>query len=405
MRPFAARAAGRRAAIWVAAGYVSLPVVAVGSVLISTDTIMFPFLALALWAWLEGLSQAKGARRDWLALAAGAALGLGFMAKYAAVYFVLGAGLAAAVLPQARPGLRMAGLAILAFLVVIAPNILWNAVNHFPTVSHTLDNVGWIKAPEKKTGLHFGGMAEFILSQFGVFGPVAMAILLGLVPRFGRLTPALRFCMIVALPILALVTVQALLSRAYANWAAAAFVAATIPVFASVATRPRLGALALAVNAVFCLIVPVAVLIPGETALGHSKRPVMARYLGRAATSREILGVAQKAGIPAIVADNRDMLADLFYTARKSGIAIYAAPPPECGAGQGCFHDHYQMTRQVPADLGGKVLFASDGPAPRCASEARPMATLAGSPKIYRRWTVKLYAVPGDCWAKPAARK
>ena len=125
-----AQAAGRRAAIWVAAGYVSLPIVAVGSVLISTDTIMFPFLALALWAWLEGLSEPLRARRDWLALAAGAALGLGFMAKYAAVYFVLGAGLAAAILPQARPGLRMAGLAILAFLVVIAPNILWNSVNY-----------------------------------------------------------------------------------------------------------------------------------------------------------------------------------------------------------------------------------------------------------------------------------
>ncbi|MEL6520140.1 MAG: glycosyltransferase family 39 protein, partial [Pseudomonadota bacterium] len=35
---------GRRVAVFVAAAYVSLPMVTVGSFLISTDTIMFPFL-------------------------------------------------------------------------------------------------------------------------------------------------------------------------------------------------------------------------------------------------------------------------------------------------------------------------------------------------------------------------
>ena len=58
----AARMAGRQAAIWVAAIYLTMPMVAVGSYMISTDTVMFPFLATALGAWLVALDRrAEGA--------------------------------------------------------------------------------------------------------------------------------------------------------------------------------------------------------------------------------------------------------------------------------------------------------------------------------------------------------
>ncbi len=82
----AAETAGRRAALWVALGYLTLPMVAVGSAVISTDTIMLPFLALALWAWRRAL-LADGRRRLGLAALAGLGIGLGAMAKYAALYY------------------------------------------------------------------------------------------------------------------------------------------------------------------------------------------------------------------------------------------------------------------------------------------------------------------------------
>ena len=82
----AARMLGARAAVWVAAGYVTLPFVALGSLLISTDTVMAPFFAAALY-FHRRLIETPGAR---FAALAGAMAGLGFMAKYAAVYFLIG---------------------------------------------------------------------------------------------------------------------------------------------------------------------------------------------------------------------------------------------------------------------------------------------------------------------------
>jgi 4-amino-4-deoxy-L-arabinose transferase-like glycosyltransferase len=50
----AARLGGARAAIWTAALYVTLPFVAVGSVMFSTDTVMAPFFAAAVMRCWRG---------------------------------------------------------------------------------------------------------------------------------------------------------------------------------------------------------------------------------------------------------------------------------------------------------------------------------------------------------------
>ena len=93
----AMRLSGRHAAIAVVAAYLTLPMVALGSLLISTDTILFPFWALALLAYVACL-QGAGAR---MAFLGGVALGLGVLSKYAAVYFVPCAALALWIRPPA----------------------------------------------------------------------------------------------------------------------------------------------------------------------------------------------------------------------------------------------------------------------------------------------------------------
>ena len=66
-----------------AIAYITLPMVALASLLISTDTIMFPFLAGSFALYLRVLdTNARGA-----AIGAGALLGIAFLGKYAAIYF------------------------------------------------------------------------------------------------------------------------------------------------------------------------------------------------------------------------------------------------------------------------------------------------------------------------------
>ncbi len=390
----AARVYGRRAAVWVAAGFVSLPMVALGSLLISTDTIMFPFLAAALLAWVVLLQ--RGGQGDALALAAGAALGLGFMAKYAAVYYLGCAVLVAFAVPGARPSRRAALLALLAFAVVISPNIIWNAVNEFPTLKHTADNVGWVRNPEARAGLHSGNLLGFVASQFAVFGPVPFALMLWLALRWRQLSGTDRAFLLFALPVVGLVSLQALLSRAYANWAVAAFVAGSVPVFALAARRRWLGVSALVLNGVVCLALPLATLFPD--AIHFAGRPALARYLGRAAVSEAILARAQSEGLNRVVAESRDVLAELFYIGRDSGLTFYAAPPNGCDTDDDCVEDHYEMTHPMPDNLTGEVLFATSAPSVGCAPGATPVEVLAPRPGTWQKAPIQLFRVPGTCW-------
>ena len=146
---------------WVAAGYLTLPMVGVGSLLITTDTIMFPFLALALWAWLRGAARRRRRRRAALA-GRGSALGLASWRNTPRSTYILGAALAALVAPEARPGWRAAGSRWAWRSCASLPNILWNAVNGWPTLHHTADNIDWVQRRRsggpgctRRAGAHF----------------------------------------------------------------------------------------------------------------------------------------------------------------------------------------------------------------------------------------------------------
>lgn len=353
----AARIWGAGAAIWTTAAWLTLPMVAVASLVISTDTVMAPFFAAAL---LFHRRLCEDRRVLWAVLAGGAA-GLAFLAKYAAVYVLVGMGLAA-LWPAGRIGWRNAVVLGLAFALVIAPNLIWNLTNGFATVSHTVDNIGWVREEAPlSSGLNPAGLAEFLLGQFGAFGPVFFAVLLLVLVRpdgQGRLA-------VFILPALLIVSAQSLIDRAYANWAASAYLAATPLVVARLAGRPGWLRAGVGINAAIAVALPLLTLAPW-TSFGRDE-PVLNRYLGRADLSQQILATAQAQGGVPVVALNRDILADLFYTGRDSGIAIFAKPP--AGAPQ----NHYEQRHALPADVTGPVLFIGRLPAACPALSATTM--------------------------------
>lgn len=386
----AAETRGRAAALWVAAGFSTLPMVGVGSLLIGTDTIMFPFLALALWAWRRVLAG-QGMR---MALWAGLALGAGAMAKYAALYLILGAGVAALWRPT-RPRAREAALALLAAALMLAPNVIWNALNGFPTLHHTADNIDWVNDPDDRLGLKPASLLRFLVAQLAVFGPLAVPLFLR---RLKGADATDRLWAAFALPVLVLVGAEALADRAYANWAAVAWLPGTLMVFAAFPRAPRLGAAVLGVNAAICLALPLATLAPA--ALTDAKgRPLLARYLGRADTTRAILAEARATGATAVVSADRDVLADLFYTGRDAGVPVYATPPGPCkGDTDDCPQNQYEMTHPAPVPLPGLALYAG-APAPACVTDP-PVATLPATPGAWRKVPLPLYRLPAGCWGR-----
>jgi len=223
--------AGRRlygpwAGLAAAVVYSLMPGVQQSSFTIATDAPLLCFLSLALLAYASLQQVEEG--RIWRAVGLGAALGLAMLSKYAAIYAVIGIALHLALSPTARKAWSPAKIAaaVLTFAAVLAPNLIWNAQHHFATVEHTAANAdlgGRLFNP--------GEMLTFVGEQFGVFGPVAFLVLIvGLVLAIRRRTLRDPELMLVCLtlPPLVVVTAQAFLSRANANWAASAYVAGSV---------------------------------------------------------------------------------------------------------------------------------------------------------------------------------
>jgi len=214
---------GESTGLAAAALYALMPGVQLSAAIMATDAPLLFFMSLALLAYVRVLEAAGPGRVGWAA-ALGAALGLAFLSKYAAVYVVIGLALHLAVSRRAREAWNVsaAAAALGALAVILAPNLAWNATHGFATFQHTAANAAWggrqlFNPPE---------LWDFIASQFGVFGPVPFAVLLG-----GTLVLALRrrlaepdvMLLCFTLPPLLIVCVQAFISRANANWSGAAY--------------------------------------------------------------------------------------------------------------------------------------------------------------------------------------
>ncbi len=371
----AARAFGARAAVWVAVGYVLLPLASLGSLLFSTDTVMAPLYAGAILLWIRAVEGLR--TRD--ALAAGLCLGLAVMAKYAGIYALLGMGAAAIAVPGWRLPWRhwaaMAGV----MLAVIAPNVWWNLTHDFTTLSHTADNAGWLRDGVR---LDVTAMLAFLAAQFAVVGPVVGAAFLWRL--FLPKAPAEAALFAFALPPLLIVSAQALLDGANANWAVAGWLPGAVVVWAALALRPGWAWAAMGVNGAIAVALPLVTLFPG---LSRQGEPLLHRYLGRADLSHEAIAVAQAEGLP-LVADRRDVLADLYYTGRGAGLVILARP----FAGRP--RNFYEQTLMLPPQATGPVLLISDDPGACASAPPLPLMVEGGA---YSRTRLALWHVTAEC--------
>ncbi|MEZ5777746.1 MAG: glycosyltransferase family 39 protein [Paracoccaceae bacterium] len=376
-----ARLFSARAAFWVAVSYVTLPMAALGSLLISTDTIMAPFFAAALYFHFRSVETGRAVP----AALAGLMVGMAFLAKYAAVYFLLGGALAALFLPSMRIPFRNAILMAAVFALTILPNVLWNIGNDLSTIEHTMDNVGWLRGQSWLGSLNPAGLGAFLASQLAVLGPVLFAALIwGWARREGAMGRALTWF---SLPVLVIVSIQALLSGAYGNWAIAAYFAGVLIAVSLLLTHaPAFLNLSLGINGLISLALPVLTIIAPVPE--WNGRPLLERYLGQDDLSRQIITAARDAGATVIVARDRDVLADLFRF--RDGFDIYA-PDPVGRPG-----NYYEQNFPLPRYDGPVLLVASR--APVCdGSRVAAFRQFEVAGGAYERRGLAAFIVPAGC--------
>ena len=393
MIPAAQRLTGdKEAGYWAGATYVTLPGIALSSVLFSTDTVLLPFFALAVLAYSHLIEKKSLA---W-AIVMGIAIGGGMLSKYAMIYLPLTAALAAIFLPATRIALRDTLAVAASAIAVMAPNVWWNAANGGATLRHTSENAHW-------NGLNFhGGKAlEFLGAQFGVVGPVIFAAMIFAMVSLlrGRGTTREKHLALLSWPIILLIVGQALMSRAYANWAATAYVAGImLAIVFLLRIDRRILIVSLALNMLVTLALPLIFALGDKTpVIGNSS--AINRYLGRAAISYEIFETAKKAGTDVIVSDQRDILADLFYTLRDDPITIRARSRD--GFPRNYYEQEFPLLQESPEQ---RVLYVTPGEL-TCANgeKPQPVSTITSASGYMKSRAIRAFAVPAGCLA-PAAR-
>lgn len=329
---------GARVGLLAGLAWLTMPGVAFGAQLISTDTVMLPPLALALLLWIRTVERPAAVT----AVAAGLCLGVAALAKYAALYAVLCAVLWALAERAGRPRTRDAMLALAATAVALAPNLWWNMANAGVTLAHTAQNAG------VSTGLRPVALLEFLGAQFGVMGPLLFGAWAAAAWRQPR-GPLFWF----SVPIIVLVSLQALRAGANANWAAAAFVAATPLAVAELARwGHRALAASFAIGVAVSLLLPVAALFP-EAVPGPKGRPAFARVLGQQAFADDVAAIVREQGAVLVLADNRALLAALSHGLRDSAVAVAAAPRDTA--------PRHGWDLAAPPEAAGVVLWATLG--------------------------------------------
>lgn len=336
-----------RIGAWSAIVYATLPGISYSAGIISTDVPLLFFWSAALLGWAKLMQMRSFGWALWLAVA----IGLGLLAKYAMAYFYLCLVLFLLIDRDSRwLATRVHGLALLVIPpLFLVPNVLWNLDHGFVTLTHTAANAKW-----GGSLFHPNKALEFFGAQFGVFGPILMGVLIAILVRFRDLDRTGRMLVAFSVPVILLITVQAFLSRANANWAAVAYPAAAILV---TATMLRLEWRRLFRASLILHLIVVALIGVGSTfapSLALPGRPApYARVLGWPELANAVRAKWDEGRYSAILTEDRMLSAELLYYLRDSGIRIVSWRPETAP------RDHFELTRPYRADVGGPVLLVT----------------------------------------------
>jgi len=178
------RLADGRTAFWLLMVLVATPLLGVGTTLLTIDPLLVLFWTLAM---VLGWRAVRPDATTWHWLGVGLAMGLAFLSKYSALYLVVCWALFFALWPRARVQLRRPGpwLALVVVLLCMIPVAVWNAQNHWITLTHVSDNAN-LRQRWTPTLRYF---LEFTGAEFGLLNPVFLVAALWAMLRFWKLKP------------------------------------------------------------------------------------------------------------------------------------------------------------------------------------------------------------------------
>lgn len=342
-----------RVGFWSALLYVTLPGVSASAALISTDAPLLLCWAVALYAFIR--AREPGGERWWWAV--GAAAGFGLLSKYAMAYWLASALIYLLAFRGERRHLGRFALAAVLALLIYAPNFVWNAQHGFVSYHHTGEN-----AESHGALFNPSHLAEFLGSQFAVFGPLGFAVLLAIIGTARRALssrPAALLA-IFALPTLAMMVVVSFITHAEPNWAAPVYVSAAILVVAWLLQGGRRNWLIAAVAIDIAIAVIAFTAHDVARAAGYSlpaRYDVLHRLRGWRQLGMAVSGILGQHPGALLLSDDREDLAVLMF---------YVHPHPfdalKWNGESKQINDQFDLEADPKADIGRDFVLVSHHP-------------------------------------------
>jgi len=327
-------------ALLTATSFFLMPAVSVSSFLVSTDIVLVLFWSLALLQTL--IIKERPSILNFILL--GVFVGLAFLAKYAAIYFIVS--MLLLLFEKKMRNIffknKLFSLCfILTLAIIIMPNIIWNINNNWITFEHIADNAGL-----DRSGLHFVESLRFVGSQIIMVGPlIFLFFIFGFVKNFINDFNT-RFLLIFSLPAFVIVLIESFLVRANANWAAVSLISFLI-LFVHIIFKynKKLIIINNIVNFVFGLCF--FFLIGISASYGPFKK-----ISGISSFANSLVTHNNLEQINNLVISDRMLFSNLSYFFYNSEIQMYVPFRPNMRFGH-----HFQITNSLPVDFDNNFIF------------------------------------------------
>ncbi len=209
---------------WTGLTVLLLPGVTYSATIISTDPLLIFCWSAAFYFFIRGCQSAK--LRFWIGC--GIFIGLGLLSKYTMLVFLLSA-IVYFISTLNKPSpLKKPGpyLALVIAILVFLPNAIWNTQHHNAAITHVINHNAHVEGIH----WHIKNLLVFLITQMAILGPVIACFL---VIAFFRAKKTVhldhyRLLLSFTLPILIIICIEALLAKAYTNWAAVAYPSGTL---------------------------------------------------------------------------------------------------------------------------------------------------------------------------------
>ena len=314
--------------------WLTLPIVGVGSFLMSTDTPLMLIWTTSLLVTVKSYNSDN----VFLWSLAGLIAGLALYAKYAALYLPLGLIIFYIINFQNEQNIKLRGLFlfVLNFIIVSLPNVIWNYFNNFQTINHLSSNAV-IDAPSYS----LFGTLTFLIAQIAILGPLLLIVFVLTAYNIKKLNKLSIFLLYFIFPVYILMFVQGFFSEANANWAASALPAITILCGYCLSKRIKFAVLTILSNLLICIFILI-ISFNGNLIFLDVKSDPLRKLKGWSILSEDLKDTISKEKSDVVLVDRRGIAAELIYYLRNENIKIRV--PESSKSPSNHYQLHYPLT-------------------------------------------------------------